>query len=314
LNDKKIEIQNGDINLNCLTKLFEIMKKSYFLLFVLTLATFIANAQLVKHFTSADTTVNSWWVNNSQIGYWELTKCTESDEYFALFISDLSKLADEDTLGAWSWATDLKIDTSMSANALDIIADAQSKLFLNFWATAFDGVNAADSIGFSFELLAPDKKGWPGLTYGPVGSDWTWVSLDLSKLDFSGSVASDLEAISMVKFAIQPTVGYPKQEGKFKFALQDITVSKGAAVAPANKPCGSKTSISALKNVSELNFYPNPACSSIRFNQAKTGEIMNLSGSTIMRFANVEELDIKSLKSGVYFVKSGKEVAKLVVK
>jgi len=289
------------------------MKKNYFFLIISLLVSTLTQAQLVKHFTSADTAVNSYWVNNSQIGYWELTKCTESDEYFALLTSDLSLLGDGETLGAWSWATDLKVDTSMSANALDIIADAQSKLFLNFWATAFDGINAADSIGFSFELLAPDKKGWPGLTYAPVGSDWTWVSLDLSKLDFSGSVAADLEAIAMLKFAIQPTVAYEKQDGKFKFAIQDITVSKGAATAPATKPCVSALAISEMKDQTKC-FFPNPAKTFIQFEEAQSGSIMDMSGRTIVKFENEKRLNIQSLKTGIYFVKLGNNVDKLIVK
>lgn len=299
------------INL-CLTKINTIMKKFYFFLLMFTITSLISNAQLVKHYTAEDEAVNSWWVNNSAISYWELTSCDGVDGVYPLFIADLSLLGDDETFGAWNWATDLKIDTSMSANALEIIADAQSKLFINFWLSAFDGVNANDSLGFSFELLAPDKLGWPGITIEPVGSEWKWVSIDLSGLDFSGSVAGDLGEIAMVKFALQPTIAYTKQEGFFKMGIQDITVSKGAAAQPATAPCSEQTGIKNLK-ASELKFYPNPAQNEISFNEAKTGEIVNIAGKQVIEFNNTQRVNIQSLKAGIYFVKSGTDFSKLIV-
>jgi hypothetical protein len=86
------------------------MRKIYFLIVMLAVASNVANAQVVKHFTSADTAVNSWWVNNSAIAQWQLTQCSESaDAYYALFTADLSLLGDGEQLGSWCWATDIKL-------------------------------------------------------------------------------------------------------------------------------------------------------------------------------------------------------------
>lgn len=290
------------------------MKKNYFFVIVLLFVALFSNAQLAKHYTAADTTVNSWWVNNSQIAMWELAACLDNpDEIYPLFTADLSLLEADETMSAWSWATDLKVDTSMSENALDILADAQGKMFLNFWANPFDGINAADSLGFSFEILAPDKKGWPGITLEPIPADtWTWVSIDLTELLFSDMLIADADEITMLKFAIQNTVEYAQQDGFFKFGIQDITVSKNAADAPANSPCSARTALNTIGQ-NKLNFYPNPACNEINFIQETTGEILSLSGKSVLKFTNVTSVDISSLNSGLYLVKSANEVNKLIV-
>lgn len=291
------------------------MRKFYIFSLILIAAASVSNAQVLKHFTEADTAVNSWWVNNGTISQWELTQCSDNTEsYYALFTADLSLLADDETYGSWNWATDIKIDTALSADAQDAIDDAQSKLFLNFHINLFDGVNANDSLGFSFELATPAGGiGWPGVTIKPIAAnEWNWVSVDLSGLDFSGITPGDAESISLIKFAIQPTKAYEKQDGMFKFGLQDIAVSKNALAAPAVKPCEVQSSVNTL-SASALSMYPNPASSTLNFSAASSGVISDLAGRQVLKFTNTSELNIQNLKGGVYLVNVGKQTMKLIV-
>jgi|GEM_PF-2103800 len=282
------------------------MKKSL-LSFVAAIAMAMgASAQVTVHFTEADTaTVPGWWVNHSANSYWDLGQCDSVAGYYAEFTYELT-----DTLKAWDWITDLKVDVT------DTWIDLQSNLWVNFWIKV-DGINAGDTLACVFELnnANGDKFGWPNVQFKINElNKWQWVSLDLSSLDFSGNSAASLDGITLVKFSPQVIKNYaPVNDKSFIYDFQDITVSNGQANATA-EPCKTNVGIVAAKSTRSNLFYPNPAQGFINLKKVASGQIIDLSGKVVLRFANTSRVDLSNLRSGLYFIKVDNQVEKLMVK
>ncbi len=61
--------------------------------------------------------------------------------------------------------------------------------------------------------------------------------------------------------------------------------------------------------------YPNPANSFVNFNKAITGQLLNINGQVLMKFENVNQINIENLQPGIYFVKNNEGATqKLMVK
>ena len=192
----------------------------------------------------------------------------------------------------------------------------KSSLWLNFWIKV-DGIAAGDTLVCKFELnnANGDKFGWPDAMFkiNEVNT-WQWVSLDLSQLDFSGNTAASLDGITLVKFSPQVIKKYaPVADKSFTYAFQDITVSNGQANATA-EPCKNNVGIVATKSTRSNLFYPNPAQGFINLKKVASGQIIDLSGKVVLRFANTSRVDLSNLRSGLYFIKVDNQIEKLMVK
>jgi hypothetical protein len=289
------------------------MRKIYLSLAALAIAG-MANAQLVKHFTADDAAyVTGWWVADSGTSAWDLGSCAnDENKKYAVYSVNLDAV--EEKFGAGGWGTDFKIDTAMNKDFETLFSANQSKLYLNLYMSALDGVNAGDSVQLVFEALAGEKFGWPGAKTAAITSDWSWVSVDVSTLDFSGKALADIEGVTIFKISVQAAKDYEKQEGYFKVAIQDITFSKtNAAAKPALNPCEASGSSKLDVAKGSLNFYPNPATDKINFNEPSTGYIANMLGAVVATFNGATEVSVSHLPKGVYVVNSNNASKKLMI-
>jgi hypothetical protein len=67
-------------------------------------------------------------------------------------------------------------------------------------------------------------------------------------------------------------------------------------------------------NQSIFSIYPNPVNSLLNFNKEMSGQIVNINGRVLIKFENVNQINIENLQSGIYFVKNQEGITqKLIV-
>lgn len=293
------------------------------LLLFSVMAFFIAlnsQAQVSYKITEADIeSIPTWWVANSSASAWDYDFCEVEavKDYYAVFTYNLT-----DSLKAWNWVTDLKVN--LTGDDWDEI---KTDLHIGLWINVLEGVNANDTMVIVFEVNGTNvdggKLGWPNASFkaGPQNT-WTWVSIDISDLQFSGNTPDMISGtdlgINLFKFSPQAKKDYAPQADKvFSYAIAEVVLSSGA-YTPTTGPCGTTigggTSVPNVVASKASLAYPNPAKGLVNLKQVSSGKILDVTGKVVIRFNNTNSIDITSLPAGMYFIQTNNHIEKLMVK
>ncbi|MGC8803626.1 MAG: T9SS type A sorting domain-containing protein, partial [Bacteroidales bacterium] len=167
------------------------------------------------------------------------------------------------------------------------------------------------------------KMGWPNAAFkiGPANT-WTWVSVDLSQLQFSGVTPDQISGVdlgvNLFKFSPQAKQDYAPQEDKaFTYAIAEVVLSDGP-YTPTSGPCGTTVDGggTAVSNVfaANTNAYPNPASGVVYLKRAASGKVVDITGKVVVRFTNTTRIDVSQLPAGMYFIQTNNRVEKIMVK
>ena len=189
-----------------------------------------------------------------------------------------------------------------------------------------DGLNVMRTQGKNFLLICEDLN---GKSHGRVPAEHDFNKTnELYMLDLSvkNPTYDDLKRIAIVPVGAEVTGVIAIDD---KTILVDSQHPKGSNTYPYNNSLTlafsgwDKVNLDGTSSISEqaiyntksgVRIFPNPTLHELHFSEQINVEIFDLNGTLILTKKNVNYVNVESLKSGVYYVRTGeKDVQKLIV-